>query len=276
MMRSPLESGCKRASSASSYLNRDALLVDESVMYLKVRQAMKQTIAIVWCQTVLLPLAGVMVLSTVGCATGMSKSGFLADYSGFEEAPEDAPIWRYVDPDGRKHQMEGRIWADRRNMDALGNYERVMIDPVVVHFRKGAEGTWVSPERLDKVTKYIRDALVSALEDRYPIVDEPGEGVLRVRLAVTDLRPAQKYRTPDADQHAFKAWANSRPGAATTEGEAIDSVSGERVAALITSARGSQYDAMDEGQDPWKNTKRSVTGLATFFRRLMDEAHGEP
>jgi hypothetical protein len=244
-------------------------------MYLKERQAMKQTIAIVWSRTILLPLAGLMVLSTVGCATGMPKSGFLADYSGFEEAPEDALIWRYVDPDGRRHQMKGRIWADRRNLDALGNYERVMVDPVVVHFRKGAEGTWVSPERLDKVTKFIRDTLVSALEDRYPIVDEPGEGVLRVRLAVTDLRPAQKYRTPDADQHAVKAWANSRPGGATTEGEAIDSVSGERVAALISVSRGSQYDAMAKDQDRWENTKRSLTGMAKCFRELMDEAHEE-
>lgn len=244
-------------------------------MYLKERQAMKQTIVSVWCQTVLLPLAGLMVLSTVGCATGMPKSGFLADYSGFEEAPEDAPIWRYVDPDGRKRQLEGRIWADNRNVDALGNYGRVMIDPVVVHFGKGAEGTWVSPERLDEVTKYIRDALVSALEDRYPIVDEQGEGVLRVRLAVTDLRPAQTFKTPDADQHAVKAWANSRPGSATIEGEAIDSVTGERVVALITSARGSQYDVMDEQQDRWRHAKRSVTGSAAFLRKLMDEAHEE-
>jgi hypothetical protein len=244
-------------------------------MYLKERQAMKQTIASVWCRTILFPLAGLMVLSTVGCATGMSKSGFLADYSGFEEAPDDALIWEYVDPDGRRHRMRGRLWADNRNVDALGNYERVMIDPVVVHFRKSAEGTWISPERLDTVTKFIRGTLVSALEDRYPIVDEPGEGVLRVRIAVTDLRPAQKYRTPDADQHPVKIWANSRPGAASTEGEAIDSVSGERVVGLISVSRGSQYDAMDEGQDPWENTKRSLTGMARRFRELMDEAREE-
>ena len=221
----------------------------------------------------ILLLVGLLIIpATSGCATGPPKSGFLADYSGFEEAPPDAPIWSYVGTDERRHQLHARIWRDMRNLSALGNYDRVMIDPVVVHFKKDAGGTWVAPQRLEEMTSYMHDALVSALEDRYPIVDEPGDGVLRLRIAVTDVQAEYVYQTPDPDQHPVKAWANSQPGGASTEGEAIDSLSGERVLGLITSVRGSYYSAFEEG-DRWDHTRQAIDGVARCFRRLMDEAH---
>lgn len=233
---------------------------------------MKKTIATVLCRSIPLGLTVLVVFSTTGCATGIPKSGFLADYSTLEELPEDAPYWEYVDPDGRKRQLNARVWADRKNWRALGNYDRIMVDPVVVQFREHAKGAWVSPKRLEEITTYMYDSMVSALEDRYAVVDEPSEGVVRIRLAITDVYPEYVYKTPDLDRHPGKAWANSRPGGATIEAEAIDSVTGERIAALVSVSRGSYYDAMDH-HDRWEHAKRSIDGGTKFFRKMMDEAH---
>ncbi len=220
----------------------------------------------------LLAAGAVCVLAATGCASGPPQSGFLTDYSGFEELPEDAPIWEYVDPGGRRSRLNARIWGDRTNSQSLGKYDRLLIDPVVVHLRPGSEGAWVAPEKLNEITQYMRDALVAAFEDDYPVVDEPGEGVLRFRIAVTDIYPEYDYVTPDLDQHPVKVWANSLPGGASTEGEAIDSVSGERIMGLITSVRGSYYDSFKPG-DEWEPSKRAIDGIARFFRKLMDDAH---
>ena len=62
---------------------------------------MSRTIARSMLSAALLPAAMVIIASAAGCA-GMPKSGFLSDYSGFEEAPEDAPIWEYLDPDHKR------------------------------------------------------------------------------------------------------------------------------------------------------------------------------
>jgi hypothetical protein len=214
-----------------------------------------------------------LLVSLMGCATSMPRSGFLSDYSGFKEVEENALIWSYVDPDGGREELHARIWVDRGSWQALGNYDRIIVDPVVVHLKPGSTGAWVSAQRLDEMTRHMHDALISAVEDRYPVVDEPGQGALRVRIAITDLFPGYAYATPDPDKHPVKAWANSTPGGAATESEAVDSVTGERVMALITSVRGSYYDSLDDQRDRWESSKEAIDGISRCFRRLMDEAH---
>ncbi|UCF33420.1 MAG: DUF3313 domain-containing protein, partial [Phycisphaerales bacterium] len=221
---------------------------------------------------VLLTAGGMIVVAAAGCAGGPPRSGFLADYSGFQEAAEHAPVWAYVDPDGRTHKLHARIWEDRKNWNALSKYDRILIDPVVVHLRPHAKAVWLDPQRLDRLTQYMHDAAVAAVEDGYPVVDEPGENVLRFRAAITDVRPAIGHVPMDLDRRPARAWANSRPGAAWLEGEAVDSVSGERIVGLILSARGSYFDAFKE-EDRWEHSRRAIDGLASYIREGLDEAH---
>jgi hypothetical protein len=213
-----------------------------------------------------------IVVAVTGCASGPPRSGFLTDYSGFQEVAEHAPIWEHVDPDGQTHKLHAQIWEDRRNWNALSKYDRILIDPAVVHLRPNAKAVWLDPQPLDRLTQYMNDAAVAAVKDRYPVVDEPGEGVLRFRAAITDVRPAINYVAMDLERRPETDWANSRPSAAWLEGEAVDSVSGERVFGLILSARGSYFDAFEE-EDRWGHTKRTIDGLLRFFREGLDEAN---
>ena len=112
------------------------------------------------------------------------------------------------------------------------------------------------------------------MTDRYPLADGPGEGVLRFRGALTDVYPKRAYRVADPDNHPVKSWMDSKPGGAVFEAEAVDSVTGERVFAVVAAVRSSYYDTTPD-DDLWKYPKRSFTGLARFIRKFMDDAHGD-
>jgi hypothetical protein len=224
------------------------------------------------CRAIFLPMSAAILLVAAGCASGPPKSGFLSDYSGFTEAPDDAPIWEYVDPDGQKDQIHAQIWRDKENWQAMANYDRVMIDPIVVHLHKSSSAGSVDPQQLNEMTQHMRKAMVDALKDRYSIVEEPGEGVLRLRVAITDISAEYTYPVPDPNNRAMKAWMNSMPGTLGTEGEAVDSVSGERIFAVISQSRGSYYGAFKEG-DQWADSKGGMNGMARFLRLIMDKAH---
>jgi hypothetical protein len=143
---------------------------------------------------------------------------------------------------------------------------------VVLHVQKDSQASYVDPKRLEELTQHMRELMVAALEDRYPIVEQSGEGVLRLRVAITDISSEYTYPVPGVDNRAIKAWMNSTPGTLGTEGEAVDSVSGERIFAVISQSRGSYYGAFKQG-DQWADTKGGMKGMARFLRIIMDKAH---
>jgi hypothetical protein len=223
--------------------------------------------------TVLLVAGGFTSLLALGCASGPPRSGFLSDYASFEETPPDAPIWEHLDPEGRRHEVDARIWRDIRYLGHLGDYDKVIIDPVVVKLNPQSEGVWVDPERLNQLADYMHAAYVTAVEDGYTVVEAPGERVMRLRMAITDIRPAYVYRTPDVDQRPAEAWANSRPAGATFEYEVVDSVTAQRLLATIVSIRRSYYDGFDSTEGRWSPVKRLIDRGARFFRVILDYTH---
>ncbi len=218
------------------------------------------------------PIVATTVAALAGCASGPPQSGFLSDYSGFHQLDQEAEIWEYVDRNAGERALHARVWGDRTNWKALANYDRVMVDPVVVHPLKDSQIQWVPQARLDKISRFMHDALTEAMGDRYPVVDTPGDRVLRFRIAITDVDGEYVYVTPDLDKHPVKAWMNSSPGKLITEGEATDSMTGERVLGLITDVRG-DFHPSAEGTDPFEEPREAVRGVAKFMRHLMDKAH---
>ncbi len=114
----------------------------------------------------------ILVFFLQGCAAtqqrrDVEKSGFLGDYSMLHKGKGDEALLVYVNPNVR--------WR---------SYNRIIIDSVSIWKTKGT--TDVSHEDLQRLADFLHDQLHHALSQDYPIVTQPGPGVLRASFAITE------------------------------------------------------------------------------------------
>ncbi len=150
----------------------------------------------------------------VGCQSKTAHSGFLGDYSELRESSEYKGTSVYKNP----------------NL-TLADYDKFLIDPILVHFAANAKGTAMDPAKVKKVTDYAAEQLREALSKRYQVVSAPGPGVLRLRIALTDI----KKTIPAMNILPQTKLSGVGVGGASMEAEAVDSQSGERVLAVVAS-----------------------------------------
>ena len=89
-----------------------------------------------------------------------------------------------------------------------------------------------------------------------------------MRIALTDVQKSTWW----ANLHPGTKLTGAGTGQAAMEGELLDSVTGEQIAALVESQRGSQFelDTFSEYDD----ARDVMDDWASRFRQRLDEAHG--
>lgn len=206
---------------------------------------------------------------------------FLSDYSGFEPQGEDGETFLY-----RDHSVD------------LSRYNKVMIDRIKIFFKEEAEYKGIDPTELKALVDYFHEAIIKEVSGSYPVVDEPGPDVLRLRIAVTDLVPNK----PEASVvtlvvpflwigDAGAGVAEGNPGStlfvgeATMELEALDSESSERIVGYIETRIGKKYHWNDgvgtavtdyaKAYSTWAYTKQAMEFWAQLIRERLDAAHGK-
>jgi hypothetical protein len=154
----------------------------------------------------------------------------------------------------------------------LRQYNKMLIDQVIIYFNPESEKRGVDPAQLNELTQYFHQALVNALKDRYPIVDKPGQGVLRIRTAITDVEPGSPVKgaattiipvgaTVSVIKKATTG-SNMAVGRASMEIELLDSLSGVRLAAAIDRREGGKkvvsgkWTAIQEAFEYWAQKLR--------------------
>ncbi len=211
---------------------------------------------------------------TASAAEQPQFSGFLEDYSGFEQSPKVSGAWRYIKP--------GTTLAD------LKKYNKIMLEPIQVWVHDKARFKGVDPHQLAAMTDYFHAAIVKAMAPEYPVVTNPGDDVLRVNMAITGIIPVQPKRNPlGYIPIAFvlskaKEAADSADGKesielkASMEAAFLDSSTGERIFAFVDSHRGSDMMVdKDQADLDWESTKKALDFWATELRKRFDETHGK-
>ena len=194
----------------------------------------------------------------VGCASNKPPklSGFLGDYSGLKPLPDDPSMLYW--------ERSGVNWK---------KYTKLMIDPVAVRLAPGAKKYDIPPQDLQKLAEMFRTEAVAAVRDAYPVVDQPGPDVMRIRAAITDANPS------DALMNVVSAAAIFMPidmGGASMETEFLDSMTGERLAAAVDKKSGSMANPIDMGAyTKWGHAKKAFQQWAKELRDNMDEIHGK-
>ncbi len=120
-----------------------------------------------WVALASLMLSG----SLAGCAQHQAtQSGFLKNYSQLTPSPVVQGVLAYTRPG-----------------TSLSQYDKFILEPISIHFSPNAEGITIAPAKLDELARYLEDEAVKALSERYQVVSAPGPGVLRLRVAITDI-----------------------------------------------------------------------------------------
>ena len=195
-------------------------------------------------------VVAVVMLSLAGCATNSPpESGFLTDYSGLV-----------------RDEGERRVWVYHNPKTTYAEYQRVILDPFVVGFGPNKSATLVHSKEISKLADYMRESVAKTVAEHYPVVEKPGKGTLRLRLALTHLEPS----TGADSSQAGSGWMRGiEMGGASFEGETCDSVTGERIHAFIAT---DQTGSASTGR--WSQAIAVMDNFGKRFREELDKAHG--
>lgn len=124
-------------------------------------------------------LIGLMLLASCA-ATGKrkagevthAKAGFLEGYyEKLGPGPKDGAKLRWLKP----------------GVD-FSKYEEFMIDSVVFFLGDESEYKGIDGNEMKELTDAFNLEMANALKDKYPLVSEPGPDVIRIRIAITNVK----------------------------------------------------------------------------------------
>ena len=220
--------------------------------------------------------------------SGYKYSGFLSDYTKLQPAPDGG---------------QAMVWL-KPGVD-FKTYDKIIVERLNFFYKDDADYKGIDPTELKALADYFNETFVKDVGNAYPIVTEPGPGVLRVRAALTDIVPNKPavsvvvlvvpYLTfGDLGTSAVSKGgpgSNFYVGHTTIEAEFIDSTTNEQVAAYVDRYYPKKYD-VDFKKGPvgvvthgfgqyfkayttWSYTKDAFDYWAHKLRLKLDEAHGK-
>jgi hypothetical protein len=151
---------------------------------------------------------------------GQEFAGFLKDYSGLKPNP--------------RLEGEALTFAKADAQKNLRGYLAIIIDPVEAYLATDADEAKLPVKSREAATRYFQWALTKAVSDAYPVVDEAGPLVLRLRAALIGVdaggQVAVADRPADANEAIDNAVNITKVG---IEIELLDSETGEQIAAMV-------------------------------------------
>ena len=185
------------------------------------------------------------------CATPVSEqdqSGFLSDYSKLQRI--DDSMLQFVD-------------------EAAGDYSSFIIEPIVIAFRQAPGEQVFTDEELIELSAYYEEAVIEALSknEGYPIVEDPAPGVARMRIGITNVEETIGV----LNLSIYTKITGLGLGGASFEGEIVDSVTGNQLAAVVRWGTGSRI--LKAGITRTGDAKIAINRWAKDLRAQVDEAH---
>jgi hypothetical protein len=191
----------------------------------------------------------------------VQHTGFLKNYSQLQPGAKDQALLVYFNPDAR--------WS---------RYTKVMIEPVTFW---GDASSNVSVEDQQKLSSYYYNKLNEDLSQKFQIVDRAGPGVMTLRVALTDPTAAtpvlRSVSVVIPQARLLNSVGNLATGSyafvgsAQSEGEVVDSQTGERLAAAVDKRSGGlsiknanvwEWGDAENAMDYW--AQRTADRLSVF------------
>lgn len=203
-------------------------------------------------------------LAVSPCFAGDLKySGFLGDY------------YKNLKP-GKKDGAK-KSWF-KPGVD-FSKYKKVMIDSVIFYYDAKSKDRGIDANEMKELADAFDLELVNALKDGYTIVADPAADVLRLRVAITNIKKSQPVRSAITSvlpvgigisiitKGVTDSWTGS--GATAAELMGMDSVSSEVVAVAVDE----QTAGFTERFSELGSAKEAFKSWAQRIRIIMDENH---
>jgi hypothetical protein len=213
-----------------------------------------------------------LLVGLAGCAVTeqskpdtMVKTSFLGDYSQLKPGTKDQALLVYFNPN-----------ADWKK------YHSVLVERVQVWDSPDSK---VTPENEQMLSNYYYNALKQDLSKNFRIVEQPGPGVMTLRVALTNPTTATPVlRTvsvviPQArllnSVNNLATGSYAFVGSAQSEGEVLDSVTLERLAAAVDRRSGG-LSVKNADVWEWGDAKNAMDYWAQRIdQRLVDLRAGK-
>ncbi len=179
-------------------------------------------------------------LSSAALGQDLYQSGFMTDYTQLEKITDGTSDYRWVAPGAQER---------------LGQYDAIMIDEPEVFIASDSEYHGVKAKQISAFADSLRRTTAAAMSDHLYVVDQPGENVLYLTLAASNVKLTKRKKSILGYTPAGLVTGAVR-GAATSdiakkanleglvmEGELFDSMTGERLVAIIDSRGINEEDA---------------------------------
>ena len=188
----------------------------------------------------------VFSILVAGCAKTVKKDkvepkGFISDVSMLEEDPEGKVTLVYIN----------------ENVD-FASYDKVWLETITIYVFEGSKLADMPEEKQKKLLAYMQVALERELGKNNQIVDEAGPGVAQLRFALTEISGSNTLvdtvTTVVPPARAFSelkrivTGKHLGVGQVAFESEALDSVTGERLAAAMGVRAGGKALKTDFGE----------------------------
>jgi hypothetical protein len=191
---------------------------------------------------------------------GKEFSGFLSDYSRLAANPKYETTLSYVREDPEKN---------------VHKYVAIIVEPVVVYVATDADARDLPDRGRSALANYFQQAIQRAVADAFPVVQERGPLVLRLRSAIigVDVGPP-----PDSDRKVADALERTiNIGKVGIEIELVDSETGEQIAAAVDRQKLGEGAAIGSvtfsREEKFRAATEAFDGWAARLREFLDAAH---
>jgi hypothetical protein len=173
-----------------------------------------------------------------------------------------------------------------RTPDVLQHSDTFILEPVKVFLVPEAQQRDVPQEQLDKLSDTFTRAITEELNaGHYKLVTEPGPGVMKLELAITNVQPNGNKKNMAATATTDVALYGATPpgtgllvprltvGKVSIEGQMVDAQSGEVEMAFMTAKSGRRFFSGLKAFQKWGDIDAAFKGWAKNFRARLDKAH---
>ena len=208
-------------------------------------------------------------LTIVGCSTTQDPTqkppGFLPNYSVLKELPNTQ--------DGVKAYMYKNPKFNR------SDYHAVMVAPVVLY--QPESGIKVTKAQIESARLDIESDIKTTLATKVPVVSKPGHGVIKLNIAITGAVLegdgfSPRYLIPISGVIKLASMAtglDNKTPVLAIETKATDSVTGEILAASVTTINGEKFRM--EGSTPEEFRKLAKMWVQKGIKRAFQNQESQ-